>query len=274
MIGENIKKLRVTNNLTQKELADKLFVTAQAISRWEKEEVEPSIGTIKEMSKIFNVSTDEIIGIPTKKEQIEVIKKEYVYKEPPRQALATCEVCNKLIYDSNDLIRWNTGRHKTPHVCCRKCKEEREARIHDEKIYNSEKRRSLSFILGIISAIIVFIVFLTIGIINKDNMMIIVGTIFTILAFTMVSCLVLNNNFLGELMLELFELGFVKMPGVIFSLDLDGIIWLITIKLLLFIGGIFLAICAGILAIAIGAGISIFVYPFAIYKNIKHPELD
>ena len=62
MIGENIKKLRASKGWTQKELAEKLFVTAQAVSRWENNEVEPSATTLYEMSKIFEVSIDELFG--------------------------------------------------------------------------------------------------------------------------------------------------------------------------------------------------------------------
>ena len=50
MIGEKIKSLRLENSLTQKELAEKLYVTAQAVSRWENNEVEPSISTIAEIA--------------------------------------------------------------------------------------------------------------------------------------------------------------------------------------------------------------------------------
>ena len=42
MLGDKIRELRTQNNITQKELSEKLFVTAQAVSRWEKNEVEPS----------------------------------------------------------------------------------------------------------------------------------------------------------------------------------------------------------------------------------------
>ena len=54
MIGANIKRLRTQHGMTQKNLADKLFVSAQAVSRWENDEVEPSIGTIMDLAKIFN----------------------------------------------------------------------------------------------------------------------------------------------------------------------------------------------------------------------------
>ena len=62
MIGNNIKRLRTQRGMTQKNLADRLFVSPQAVSRWENNEVEPSLGTITEMAKIFNVTTDEILN--------------------------------------------------------------------------------------------------------------------------------------------------------------------------------------------------------------------
>ena len=91
-------------------------------------------------------------------------------------------------------------------------------------------------------------------------------------AYTLISCLILDNNFVGEMLTEIFSWGFVRMPGLIFTLDLDGIIWLLTVKLLFWILGIILAILCGILAITLGLVVSIFVYPFALYKDIKGIE--
>ena len=54
MIGENIKRYRNEKKMTQQELADKLYVTAQAVSRWEKNEVEPSIATITKIPAEMN----------------------------------------------------------------------------------------------------------------------------------------------------------------------------------------------------------------------------
>ena len=76
MIGANIKKLRLQHGMTQKNLADKLFVSAQAVSRWENDEVEPSIGTILELAKIFGVTADEILGIESKEEPTEINNEE------------------------------------------------------------------------------------------------------------------------------------------------------------------------------------------------------
>ena len=83
MIGDQIKKFRTKQGMTQQNLADKLFVTAQAVSRWENGEVEPSLSTITNMAKIFGVSTDEMLGIdPVEKtEEVSAPEKEDVPTE-------------------------------------------------------------------------------------------------------------------------------------------------------------------------------------------------
>ena len=60
-IGQFIKKIREENKLTQKELADKLGVTFQAVSKWENGKNVPDISILKEMSEMFNVDIDEIL---------------------------------------------------------------------------------------------------------------------------------------------------------------------------------------------------------------------
>lgn len=59
-VGENIKALRKINNLSQSKLAKKLFVTPQAVSRWENGETSPDIETLARMANIFNCSIDDI----------------------------------------------------------------------------------------------------------------------------------------------------------------------------------------------------------------------
>ena len=90
--------------------------------------------------------------------------------------------------------------------------------------------------------------------------------------FTLISCCLLANNFVGEMTATIFSWGFVQMPGLIFTLDVDGCLWFILTKIFLGLLGILLAILCAILAIVIGGFVSIFVYPYAITKNIKHPE--
>ena len=57
-----IKELRIKNNLTQEELAEKLNVSRQTISKWELGETNPNINQAKEISKIFNVSLEELVN--------------------------------------------------------------------------------------------------------------------------------------------------------------------------------------------------------------------
>lgn len=60
-IGKLIKEIRKNNNLTQKELAAKLGVTYQAVSKWENGKNIPDIGILKEISKEFNIDIAEIL---------------------------------------------------------------------------------------------------------------------------------------------------------------------------------------------------------------------
>ena len=59
---EKLQKLRHEQNLTQEELADKLFVSRTAISKWESGRGYPSIDSLKVIAQYFHVTIDELIG--------------------------------------------------------------------------------------------------------------------------------------------------------------------------------------------------------------------
>ena len=59
-----IYELRTKNGLSQDELAEKVFVTRQAVSRWETGETIPNTETLKLLSKLFNVSINTLLGSP------------------------------------------------------------------------------------------------------------------------------------------------------------------------------------------------------------------
>ena len=61
-IGELIKKIRKENNLTQAELADKLGVTYQAVSKWENGKNIPDIAILKQISNEFNINLDDLLN--------------------------------------------------------------------------------------------------------------------------------------------------------------------------------------------------------------------
>lgn len=58
--------LRTKKGLSQDELAEKLYVTRQAVSRWETGETIPNTETLKLLSKFFNVSINTLLGTPRK----------------------------------------------------------------------------------------------------------------------------------------------------------------------------------------------------------------
>lgn len=61
---EIIFELRTKNGLSQDELAEKVFVTRQAVSRWENGETVPNTETLKLLSKLFDVSINTLLGSP------------------------------------------------------------------------------------------------------------------------------------------------------------------------------------------------------------------
>ena len=59
-----IYELRTKNGLSQDDLAEKVFVTRQAVSRWENGETVPNTETLKLLSGLFNVSINTLLGSP------------------------------------------------------------------------------------------------------------------------------------------------------------------------------------------------------------------
>ncbi|MBQ5472375.1 MAG: helix-turn-helix domain-containing protein [Treponema sp.] len=63
-VKEILKKLREKNNLTQEEMAQRVNITRQAISRWETGETQPDTQMLKVLSKEFDVSINTLLGSP------------------------------------------------------------------------------------------------------------------------------------------------------------------------------------------------------------------
>lgn len=62
-LSDYLKQYRKDNNLTQQDLANKLYVSKQAVSKWETERGQPDIEIYKELSKLLGVSIDELLGL-------------------------------------------------------------------------------------------------------------------------------------------------------------------------------------------------------------------
>ncbi|NLB88926.1 MAG: helix-turn-helix transcriptional regulator [Syntrophomonadaceae bacterium] len=59
--NEKLQKLRISRKMTQEELAEQLYVSRAAISKWESGRGYPSIDSLKAIAKFFNVTIDELI---------------------------------------------------------------------------------------------------------------------------------------------------------------------------------------------------------------------
>lgn len=60
-IGDQLKKARMDKNMTQEEVAEKIFVSRQSISNWENNKTYPDIGNVIALSDLYQISLDELL---------------------------------------------------------------------------------------------------------------------------------------------------------------------------------------------------------------------
>ena len=64
-VAGNIKRLRIQNNMTQEELAEKMFVSRQTVSSWETGRNQPDVDTLKALASVYGNDINELIyGVP------------------------------------------------------------------------------------------------------------------------------------------------------------------------------------------------------------------
>jgi transcriptional regulator with XRE-family HTH domain len=81
-VGKTISSLRKEKNMTQMELADKLNISFQAVSNWERGQTMPDISKLGELADIFGVTIDELLGSKKGAQVVEnIIKEEPVAEE-------------------------------------------------------------------------------------------------------------------------------------------------------------------------------------------------
>lgn len=90
--GEKIQKLRNQNKWTQEQLAEKLYVSRTAVSKWESGKGYPNIDSLKDIAKLFNKTIDELLS---SEEIIDIAKKENT---------SNIKRINNLIYGLLDII--------------------------------------------------------------------------------------------------------------------------------------------------------------------------
>ena len=283
-LGENIHKLRMAKGMTQKQLADQLFVTSQAVSRWENNEVEPNINVLNKMAEIFDVTVDAIINGPN--EQPVEVKEEIKIKEN----VANCHDCHKAIFDGEafkkvERFHYEGSGRSRRRVCeivtlCEDCYQKQIAedeaktkKAYEDKLRSLKNRRIWAYCMGALAGIIFLLIFIF-GTKNLEfNLALrIVGSIISLYGgFSLVYCLIWET-YIQDVFLTIAGFGFVKFPGIIFEFSIDGFIGLIVLKIIFVILGYILAAIAIIFAIIICMVLAIFSFPFYTGKIKAKPE--
>ena len=94
MIGENIRKFRKKNDMTQEAFADRLGVTYQSVSRWENGSTYPDLELLPAISEALSITVDELLCMPTLEKEK---RAEEAYDELRRE-------CLKKDYDADRIV--------------------------------------------------------------------------------------------------------------------------------------------------------------------------
>lgn len=80
-LSKNICRYRKEKGYTQEELAGKIGVSFQAVSKWETGQTMPDIALLPQLSKILEVSIDKLLGYPFQDKQVTIYEEEYKINE-------------------------------------------------------------------------------------------------------------------------------------------------------------------------------------------------
>lgn len=119
-MGENIASLRRAAGLTQEMLADRLGVTSQAVSKWERQISCPDMSLLPTIAEVFGVTIDDLfVGQSLNEHYLEDLP----WEDDGRVRLAVFEgkhLCPKEVYECPDgeemvlLVHHEDGRHALP----------------------------------------------------------------------------------------------------------------------------------------------------------------
>ena len=146
--GEKIIELRRQNNLTQADLGKKLNISAQAISKWENNQSEPDMNTLKMISSLFNVSIDELLDFdgPKANTTEQIVQ--------PQIIIGYCSNCKAPIKQTEEYDVFNDELGQF--LLCNKCMKERDLRASKNEKEESKAQIKQGFVWGSIAFICAF----------------------------------------------------------------------------------------------------------------------
>lgn len=297
-LGQKIKELRTKNGLTQKDLADKTYVTFQTVSKWEKDENEPDVNTLRELAKLFNCSLDYLLNEDAVEQTKDTAKEETVASEshPVEKTIIihergahVCRTCGKDIPE-NDLYVDHVAHHhrhgrsgsSTTYediyyhkACYDKYKAELDEQKRKAEIARAAKAKKASFGWGIAGGAVVLTISLLVLLLVPSIRQVVhpgLAVLYSVLAgygiFAMLYCII-SGSYIGEVFL--WASGFsIKFPGLIFTWDLGGFAWLIAMKILFAILGFLVGVMVFLFAVVLSAALAFVSFPFILVKNTKN----
>ena len=297
--GQKLKKARTDANMTQKELADALGVTFQTASKWENGTTEPDIATLNALSKTLSCSIEYLVGDVEEKETEPPEPEETIVTplppdSPALKVISTCRDCGNPIHEGelyHNVERRSPSGVKETVTVCDACfvrhEEEIERRAKEveasmskpqekkggifHKITDRNDRKPLiwSIVIGVLALVIALVVciinFQTVGIGWTIGAPLLAG--YTVCAT--IYC-IFTASYVSSIFMTVASWS-VRFPGIIFTWDLDGFMWLIAMKFLFFRLGILISVATFLLAVFLSAIFSIFTFiPLLIYNKTHY----
>lgn len=269
--GKIIAQLRREHNMTQAELGAKLNVTYQAVSKWENDQSQPDFATMAQIAELFHVPLTIFLSGEENETAVATAAAESV--EP---VLGYCTVCG-------NAVRQDNVAQQRPVLICKDCVEadarrkEEEARAAEQqkerqeqgRRFANKRTRNRGLIWGAVIALVVMIlvaVFYAIGG-GTAGAGIVAVLITGIFIYTFVA-----QMFWGGFVFEtcLFGGKIIGTPGVIFSFDLDGFIFLIVMKVIFALLKLFIFLITFVFFAIVSILLSPFTFVPALIRVSRH----
>ncbi|MBR2339513.1 MAG: helix-turn-helix domain-containing protein [Clostridia bacterium] len=281
-LGRKLSNHRKLAGLTQQQLGEHLSLSAQAISKWENDMAEPDLSTLKKLAELYKTTLDDLLNLDCEDVSVSEPAEDNTNEEKSSFApIGFCKECGITVTEEN------LGCD-SPVVLCKKCltikneneriaaeraakqRAEENRKIEMEKRANRARlRRIRGWSLSI--AAIATVIFLILGIASLvDNFsggFLAFTLIFSYILFSFIACLFYEDCFVRDVIFEWTSKS-ISWPGLIFEFDIDGFIWLISMKLLFFILGALFGIVTFIIGTILGLICAPFVFPYVL-RNVN-----
>lgn len=269
--GEKITELRKSHGMTQADLGKKLNVTFQAVSKWERDESIPDFETLSKIARLFGVPITYFEDEQPQAAEEEALQPAPVVDNRPVM-LGVCKQCGRVVNEGDEA-------QTQPVLICKDCqarmdeekreaekaaREAREKHKRDEELFQRAQKagyiryRNRGLIWGAVITAVVLAILIACCVTDKANT---TAYVVSIVFFAVCGYTYFTQLFWDGLIRDMTLFGgkIVGMPGVIFTLDLDGMLFLIGVKILFAL----LKMLIFIVTLLIAVFIAMIVSPFS-----------